>query len=69
MRRPKRDKRSELAVKTVATIRSQGKTGIQNVAAVSSRNVWAVGGQRLCRENFALSTAMASTMPPSKAQL
>src|SRR5258708_19237461 len=29
-------------------IRSQGKTGIQSVAAVSSTNVWAVGGQRLC---------------------
>jgi hypothetical protein len=28
-------------------IRSQGKTGIQSVAAVSSTNVWAVGGQRL----------------------
>src|SRR5882757_4782000 len=29
-------------------IRSQGKTGIQSVAAVSSTNIWAVGGQRLC---------------------
>jgi hypothetical protein len=28
-------------------IRSQGKTGIQNVGAVSSTNVWAVSGQRL----------------------
>jgi hypothetical protein len=33
-------------------IRSQGKTGIQNVAAVSSTNVWAVGGQRLCTLPF-----------------
>src|ERR1700730_13552577 len=33
-------------------IRSQGKTGIQNVAAVSSTNVWAVGGQRLCTFRF-----------------
>src|SRR5467141_3859170 len=28
-------------------IRSQGKTRIQSVAAVSSTNVWAVGAQRL----------------------
>jgi hypothetical protein len=44
MRRPKRDKRSELAVKYCCdgSIRSQGKTGIQSVAAVSSTNVWAV---------------------------
>src|ERR1700735_3676325 len=27
-------------------IRSQGKTGIQSVAAVSSTNVWPVGGQK-----------------------
>src|SRR5260370_11353606 len=33
-------------------IRSQGKTGIQSVAAVSSTNVWAVGGQRLCTFRF-----------------
>src|ERR1700691_3360260 len=33
-------------------IPSQGKTGIQNVAAVSSTNVWAVGGQRFCTLPF-----------------
>src|SRR5713101_4470961 len=33
-------------------IRSQGKTGMQSVAAVSSTNVWAVGGQRLCTFRF-----------------
>src|SRR5712672_2829690 len=33
-------------------IRSQRKTGIQSAAAVSSTNVWAVGGQRLCTFRF-----------------
>src|ERR1700691_6343818 len=33
-------------------IRSRGKTGIQSVAAVSSTNVWAVGGQGLCTFRF-----------------
>src|SRR5208283_211791 len=33
-------------------IRAQGKTGIQNIAAVSSTNIWAVGGQRLCPVRF-----------------
>src|SRR5579859_7317539 len=35
-------------------IRSQGKTGMQSVTAVSSTNVWAVGGQRqrLCTLPF-----------------
>ena len=35
-------------------IRSQGKTEIQSVAAVSSTNVWAVGGQRLCTFRFSV---------------
>jgi len=33
-------------------IRLQGKTRIQSVAAVSSTNVWAAGGQRLCTFRF-----------------
>jgi hypothetical protein len=33
-------------------IRSQGKTGIQSVAAVSSTSVGTVGGQRLCTFRF-----------------
>src|ERR1700684_13358 len=33
-------------------IPSQGKTGIQNVAAVSSTDVWAVGGKRFCTLPF-----------------
>ena len=41
----------------VPRIRSQGKTGIQNVAAASSTNVWAVG------------TAVSSVMSSSEVQL
>src|SRR5580700_3341850 len=37
---------------TFATDPFTGQTGIQSVAAVSSTNVWAVGGQRLCTFRF-----------------
>jgi hypothetical protein len=37
---------------TVATDPFTGQNRIQNVAAVSSTNVWAVGGQRLCTFRF-----------------